>query len=97
MQHFGTSHANRRIISGAVFDGMIENRGIRGQSGHGQLIDVTLEDATIKQVASDVVEPDALSPDYGAAVLLSFVPPSNSLRMRLVRTHDAPLAAIRYR
>ena len=24
-------------------------------------------------------------------------PPSNSLRMRLVRTHDAPLAAIRYR
>ena len=52
---FGELLANRGIISGAVLDGMIENRGIRGQSGHGQLIDVMLEGATIKQVASDVV------------------------------------------
>jgi hypothetical protein len=40
---------------------MIEDRRIRGEAGHQQLIDVTLESPAGQQITGDVVEPDALA------------------------------------
>src|SRR5437868_4346386 len=58
---FGQLLADRRVVSRAVLDGVLEDRWIRCESRRRQLVDVTLERAAIEQVASDVVEPQALA------------------------------------
>src|SRR5215467_2297794 len=50
-----------RVVGRAVLDGVIENGGIRGETGHGELVDVALEGAVLQDVAGDVVEPEALA------------------------------------
>ena len=49
------------VIRSAVLDRMIENRGIRGQSGHREVVDVLLQCAVIQQITSNVIEPDTLA------------------------------------
>ena len=58
---FGQPLADRRIVRGAVLDGVIEDRRIRGKPGHRKFVDVTFERAAVQQVARDVVEPEALT------------------------------------
>jgi hypothetical protein len=53
--------ADRIVVVVAVFDRVIENRRIRGESGDRKLIDIFFEAAAIQQCARDVVEPDALA------------------------------------
>ena len=53
--------ADRGVVCAAVLDGVVEDRGIRGQSRHRQLVYVAFERAAIQQVARDVVEPDTLA------------------------------------
>src|SRR6202035_109942 len=53
--------SNVAVIIGAVPDGMIEDRRIRGQSGYRQFIDVVLQCAAAQEGAGDIVEPKALS------------------------------------
>ena len=44
-----------------MLDGLVEDRRIRGEPRHRQLVDVALERAAVQQVARDVVEPEALT------------------------------------
>ena len=44
-----------------VLDRVIENSGIRSQSGYRKFVDVSFERSAIEQSARDVIEPDALS------------------------------------
>ena len=67
----GELRANCGGVSRTVLNCLIENRGIRCESRHRQLIDVALQCAAIDQVARDVVKPDALS--QIVEQLLSFV------------------------
>jgi hypothetical protein len=53
--------ADGRVIRGAVLNRVVEDRWIRGQPGHRQILNVALERATIQQVSRDVVEPKALT------------------------------------
>ena len=53
--------ADRGVVGGAVLDGVVEDRRIRGEPRHRELVDVALERAAIQQVARDVVEPEALA------------------------------------
>src|SRR6266849_792934 len=53
--------ADGSIIGRAVLDGLVEDRRIRGEPRHRQLVDVALERAAVQQVARDVVEPEALT------------------------------------
>src|SRR5439155_13831927 len=53
--------ADRGIVGGAVFDGVVEDRRIRGEPRHRQLVDIALEGAAGEQVAGDVVEPETLA------------------------------------
>ena len=53
--------ADRGVVSGAVLDGVVEDRRIRGQPRHRQLVDVALERAAGQQIARDVVEPETLA------------------------------------
>ena len=53
--------ADRGVVGGAVLDGVIKDRRVRGQPGHRQFVDVALERAAVQQVARDVVEPEALA------------------------------------
>ena len=53
--------ADRRVVSGAVFDGVIEDRRIRSEPRHRQLVDIALERAAVQQIACDVVEPETLA------------------------------------
>ena len=53
--------ADRRVVGGAVLDRVIEDRRVRGETGHRQLVDVPLERPAIQQVAGDVVEPQTLA------------------------------------
>ena len=53
--------ADRGVVGGAVLDGVVENRRIRGEPRHRELVDVALERAAIQQVPCDVVEPEALA------------------------------------
>src|SRR5262249_21087012 len=50
-----------RVVGRAVLDGVIEDGGIRGETGHGELVDVALERAVLQDVAGDIVEPEALA------------------------------------
>src|SRR5262249_221975 len=47
------------VIAGAVLDGMVEDRRIRCESRHRQLVDVALQGAGGQEVAGAVVEPGA--------------------------------------
>src|SRR6185437_8776610 len=49
------------VVGRPMLHRMIEYRGIRGQPGNGQLIDVPLQGAAREQLARDVVEPQALA------------------------------------
>ena len=53
--------ADRRVIGGAALDRLVEDRGVRGQPGHGQFVHVALERAAVQQVARDIIEPEALA------------------------------------
>jgi hypothetical protein len=53
--------ADFRVVAGTVRDGVVEDRGVGGQAGDRQLVDVALQRAAIEQVAGDVVEPQALA------------------------------------
>src|SRR5262250_1999620 len=49
------------IVSRTVLDRMVEDRWIRGKSGHRQVVDVVLQRTAVEQLARDIVEPEALS------------------------------------
>ena len=49
------------VIRRAVLDRVVEDRRIRRESRHRELVDVVLERAGCQQVACDVIEPDALA------------------------------------
>jgi hypothetical protein len=53
--------ADRSIVGGAVFDGVIKDRWVRRQPGHRQFVDVVFERAAVQQVTRNVVEPEALA------------------------------------
>ena len=53
--------ADRGIIGGAVFNRVIEDRRIRSEPGHRQLVDIALQCAGVQQVACNVVEPETLA------------------------------------
>ena len=61
----GLSFANLflygRVVVGALADGVVEDGGIRGQSGDGELVDVFPQRPLRQKGAGDVVEPDALT------------------------------------
>jgi hypothetical protein len=40
---------------------MVEDRGVRGEPRDRQLVDVALERAAGQQIASDIIEPEALT------------------------------------
>ena len=50
-----------RRRSRAVLDGVIEDRRVRGEPGHRELVDIALQRAAIQQLTGDVVEPEALA------------------------------------
>jgi hypothetical protein len=52
---------NRRIVSPAVLDGVVENGRIGGQTRDREFIDVAFERPSVEQIAGDVVEPEALA------------------------------------
>ena len=62
---------DRGVISGAVLDGMVEDRRIRGEAGYRQLFDVALQRAGLQQIACNVVQPDDSGRDRKAVVSLS--------------------------
>jgi len=45
----------------ALGDGMVEDRGVRGEPGDRQLVDVALERAAGQQMAGDIIELQALT------------------------------------
>jgi hypothetical protein len=53
--------ANRDVVGSAVFEGVIKDRRVGGQSGHREFVDVTFKRAAVQQVTRDVVEPEALA------------------------------------
>jgi hypothetical protein len=53
--------ANRRIVRAAIFNRVVEDRGIRSESRHGKLVDIAPECTAINQVARNVVEPQTLT------------------------------------
>ncbi len=53
--------ADFRVVAGTVRDGVVEDRGVGGQAGDRQFVNIALQRAAIEQVASDVVEPQALA------------------------------------
>ena len=53
--------ADGGVVGGAVLDGVVEDRRVRGEPRHRQLVDVAFERAAVQQVAGDVVEPEALA------------------------------------
>ena len=50
-----------RVVGGAALDRLIEDRRVRREPRHRQLVDVALQRAGREQVARDVVEPEALA------------------------------------
>ena len=59
------------VVVSAVLDGVVEDRGIRGQPGDRELVDVALQRAAVQQLARDVVEPQALA--QIVEVLVAFI------------------------
>ena len=53
--------ADRLVVETAVGDGMLEDRGVRGQPRHRQLGDVPCQRAVRQDFPGDVVEPEALA------------------------------------
>jgi hypothetical protein len=53
--------SDRVVVSGAVLDGVIEDRGIGGEPGPRKLADVVFQRPAAQQIARDVVEPNALA------------------------------------
>ena len=56
--------ADRRIVlvvHGAVLDRIVEDRRVRREPRHRELVDVALQRAAVQQLAGDVVEPQALA------------------------------------
>ena len=48
------------VIERGAADGLIEDGGIGGEPGHGELVDVAAQRAIVEYAAGDVVEPQAL-------------------------------------
>jgi Polyphosphate kinase 2 (PPK2) len=53
--------ADFRVVAGTVLDSVVEVRGVGGQAGDRQLVDVARQRAAIEQGRGDVVEPQALA------------------------------------
>jgi hypothetical protein len=53
--------ADRVVVRGTVLDGVVEDRGIGGEPGHRELVDVVFKRPAAQQIAGDIVEPDALA------------------------------------
>ena len=53
--------ADRGVIRRAVFDGVVKDRRIRREPRYREFGDVALECAAVKQVACDVIKPEALT------------------------------------
>ena len=49
------------VVVVTVLDGVIKDRGVRGEPGDRELLDVTAERAAGQQTAGEVVEPEALA------------------------------------
>ncbi len=49
------------VIHGAVLDRIVEDRRVRGQPRHREIVDVAFQRAAVQQLAGDVVEPQALA------------------------------------
>jgi hypothetical protein len=58
LPHFVT---NRSVVGGAVLDGLIEDRGIGGEPGHRQFVDVGFERTADQEITGNIVEPQALA------------------------------------
>src|SRR6266403_2652106 len=52
--------ADRSIVRTAVFNRVVEDRGIRSEPRHGKLVDIAVECTGVNQVARNVVEPQTL-------------------------------------
>src|SRR5215471_6318124 len=52
---------DRSIVRTAVFNCVVEDRGIRGEPRNGKLVDIAPEGAAINQVPGNVVEPQTLT------------------------------------
>src|SRR5262249_6747510 len=77
------------VIRVAGADGLVEDRRVRGQAGHVQLVDVALERAAVEQLAGDVVEPDALAQLTQREGRLHGMSPRGSRRGMGVRDPDS--------
>src|SRR5215467_17 len=79
---------DRAIVVAAVLDRVVEDRRIRGQPRHRELVDVAAQHARLQQVARDVVEPEALAEIMqdasGLHAVTSVAPPRSSSRVRLL-------------
>ena len=53
--------ADGGVVGRAVFDGVVEDRRVRGKPGYREILDVAPQGAAGKKVARDVVEPEALA------------------------------------
>ena len=49
------------VVVVAVVDGVVEDRGVRGEPRDRELLDIAAERAAVQQTAGDVVEPEALA------------------------------------
>src|SRR5262249_49240413 len=76
---------DRAIVVAAVLDRVIEDRRVRGQPRHRELVDVAAQHARLQQVARDVVEPEALAEIVqdasGLHAFTSVAPPRSSSRV----------------
>ena len=52
---------NGFVVVGAVLDGLVENRGIRREARHGQLVNIMPQRAAAQQPTGKVIEPKALA------------------------------------
>jgi hypothetical protein len=48
------------VVIAAAADRLVEDRGVGGEAGHVEIVDVALQRAVVQDPAGDVVEPEAL-------------------------------------
>src|SRR6476620_359370 len=53
--------ADRSIVRAAVFNRVVEDRRVRSEPGHRQLVDIAFQCAGVQQVACNIVEPQTLA------------------------------------
>src|SRR5262249_58938608 len=88
----GHQAADLVVVVGAALDRVVEDRRVRGQARDRQLVAIALERAAGEELASDVVEPEALSELVKLLCRFhesSLIRPSDGGRRRGVPVSDA--------